>query len=319
MSLKPKEQQLHFSDLTTDKILRNFKKHPLMLINERFPFERFRATLSKLYSHTGRAGYDPIRMLKLLLLGKLQNISDKRLEQDVAVNLLYRAFCGWGLDEQTPDHSTLSRFRDRIEPVWPEIWAEMIDWLRAEGLLENDLLIIDSTDVQAQGRYHKPPDQDNVPPEQKYEHQSDPDARHGHKNKDKPFYGYKAHVVMDAKSHMIVSLVTTPGQVHDGVMLPSLVSGLRYKPKKITADNIYCNSDNHAFLCTKRILDRTIPKKPHRGPRPLAYRWRKRIERINSLLKCAFGLARTRFFGLFNVNLDLRLGAMASNLVNLPR
>jgi len=322
MSLQPKEQQIGFSDMAAQKALQKVSDHPLLRIKERFPFERFRTVLDKLYAPVmGRPGFDPVKMLRLLLLGKLQNLSDKRLETDVAVNILYRDFCGWGMDEDTPDHSTLSRFRVRIAPAWNDIWVEMLDWLRENELLHNELLIIDATDIKAQGRFRKPPDTDSSAssPEDIFSHQTDPDARHGHKKKDKPFYGYKAHVVTDAQSDMVVDLRTTPGNMHDGVMLSQLVRRLRYKPMEITADKLYFSRGNSLFLHEQGIADGIIPKGTHIGPTKLAHRLRKRIERVNSLLKCMFGLVRTRFFGLKNVDLDLKLGGFAVNLVNLLR
>ena len=318
-SLQPKEQQIGFSDLAAQKALKKVRNHPLLRIKEKFPFDRFREILTKLYSQNGRPGFDPVKMLCLLLLGKLQNLSDKRLETDVTVNLLYREFCGWGMDDDTPDHSTLSRFRDRIAPVWPEIWAEMLDWLRENRLLNSELLIIDATDIKAQGRFRKPPDSGGSSSEDKYAKQTDPDARHGYKKKDKPFFGYKSHVITDAKSDMVVAIETTPGNVHDGVMLPKLVPRLRYKPFEVSADKIYWSLTNRRFLLSQGIADGIIPNSKTPGPRKLAHLLRKRIERINSLLKCMFGLARTRFFGLKNVDLDQKLGGFAVNLVNLLR
>lgn len=319
MSLQSKERQIGFSDLAAQNALKKVRNHPLFRIKEHFPFERFRPILAQRYSQNGRPGFDPVKMLCLLLLGKLQNLSDKRLETDVTVNLLYREFCGWGMDDDTPDHSTLSRFRDRIAPAWPAIWAEMLDWLRENGLLSSELLIIDATDIKAQGRFRKPPNSDGSSSDEKYVEQTDPDARHGYKKKDKPFYGYKAHVIVDAKSDMVTAIETTPGNVHDGVMLSKLVPRLRYKPFEMTADKIYWSQANLRFLRNQGIADGIIPNTKTPGPRKLAHLLRKRIERINSLLKCMFGLAKTRFCGLKNVDLDLKLGGFAVNLVNLLR
>ncbi|MBM4289060.1 MAG: transposase [Deltaproteobacteria bacterium] len=50
----------------------------------------------------------------------------------------------------------------------------------------------------------------------------DPDARFGRKTPKKGFYGYKSHVVQDADSEFIVEILTTPGNVPDGVILPTL-------------------------------------------------------------------------------------------------
>jgi len=319
MSLKPQKQQIGFTDLSMEGILKPFQDHPLLQIKRRFPFERFDPILNQLYSNTGRPGFDPGKMLRLLLLGKLQNLSDKRLEQDVALHLLYREFCGWSLEELTPDHSTLSRFRDRITPVWDKIWSEFQTWLQEEGLVDQDLVIVDATDIRAQGRYRKPPEDPSgcSTPEDKYEQQTDPDARHGYKRVDKPIYGYKAHIATDAKTGMILTLLTTGANAHDGKTLPQVVPKLPFDPRALTADTIYHDWENKRYLEAAGIEDCTIPKQRHGGIQTLAQRMRKRIERINSLLKVVCGLSRTRFFGRLNVDFDLQLGALAVNLVNL--
>jgi hypothetical protein len=51
----------------------------------------------------------------------------------------------------------------------------------------------------------------------------DPDARFGRKTPKKGFYGYKSHVVQDADSELIVQVLTTSGNVPDGVVLATLV------------------------------------------------------------------------------------------------
>lgn len=319
MSLKPQKQQIGFTDLSLESILKPFQDHPLLEIKRRFPWERFDPILNELYSSTGRPGFLPIKMLRLLLLGKLQNLSDKRLEMEAAVNLLSREFCGWSLEEATPDHSTLSRFRDRIAPVWDKIWSEFQAWLQEEGLVDQDLVIVDATDIRAQGRYRKPPEgsADSSDPRDKYERQTDPDARHGYKREDKPIYGYKAHIATDAKTGMILTLLTTGANAHDGRTLPEVVPKLPFDPRALTADTIYHDMENRYYLEAVGIEDCTIPKQRHGGIQTLAHRLRKRIERINSLLKVVCGLSRTRFFGKLNVDFDLQLGALAVNLVNL--
>jgi transposase, IS5 family len=319
MGLKPREQQLDMSDMAAQRTLNKYRNHPLLRIKSKFPFEQFRVILEPLYHQMGRPGFDPVKMLCLLILGKLQNLSDKRLETDVAVNLLYREFCGWSMDEDTPDHSTISRFRDRIAPAWPKVWATMVAWLVEEGLVDNELIIIDATDIKAQGRYRKPQDSDKMAPDDKYKEQTDPDARHGHKRKDKPFYGFKAHVVVDSKAKMITKIEVTPGNAHDGVIMRELVRDLLFKPKEATADKLYWSLKNAGFLDSLGIENGIIPKGIEGWPVKASHRLRKLIERINSLLKCVCGLFRTRFFGLLNVDLDTKLAGFAVNLVNLLR
>ena len=77
-----------------------------------------RTELSPFYSHTGRPSVDPELMIRMLLVGYCYSIrSERRLCQEVELNLGYRWFCRLGLEDAVPDHSTFSvnrhgRFRD---------------------------------------------------------------------------------------------------------------------------------------------------------------------------------------------------------------
>ena len=311
------DYRMGFGDISAQRILEKYKDHPLMRIRREFSFEIFRDKLEPLYSDDGRPGFDPVKMLMLLILGKLQNLSDLRLEFEISANLLYREFCGFRIDEDTPDHSTISRFRDRIMPVWDDIWADFLDWLEDKGYIGDSLVIVDSTAIQARGRYRankaKRDDSDKID----YSRQSDPDARHGHKSAKKPFYGYKGHIATDGDSDFIVAVETTGGEKFDGDMLPAVVHKIRYLPCAVTGDKAYNSAKNRLFLWSQGVQDKTIPKARGVGRPPNAHKMRKRIERVFSVIKEKFGLKRTRFFGGLKVSFDIALSAFAFNLVNL--
>ena len=66
------------------------------------------------YSHVGRKSIDPVILIKMLLIGYLYGIkSERRLEEEVSLNLAYRWFCGIDLMDRVPDHSTFSQNRRR--------------------------------------------------------------------------------------------------------------------------------------------------------------------------------------------------------------
>lgn len=64
----------------------------------------------------------------------------------------------------------------------------------------------------------------------------DPDARFGRKTAKKGFYGYKYLVVQDADSDFLVQVKTTPGNVPDGVILPTLAQP---QARELTGDKAY--------------------------------------------------------------------------------
>lgn len=67
------------------------------------------------YSHVGRKSIDPVILIKMLLIGYLYGIkSERRLEEEVSLNLAYRWFCGIDLMDRVPDHSTLARIEEDV-------------------------------------------------------------------------------------------------------------------------------------------------------------------------------------------------------------
>jgi transposase len=68
-----------------------------------------RTRVAPLYSSTGRPSIDPELMIRMLIVGYCFAIrSERRLCDEVHLNLAYRWFCRLGLDGKVPDHSTFS-------------------------------------------------------------------------------------------------------------------------------------------------------------------------------------------------------------------
>jgi transposase len=71
-----------------------------------------RRELTPFYSSTGRPSVDPERMIRMLMVGYCFGVrSERRLCEEVHLNLAYRWFCRLGLDGCVPDHSTFSKNR----------------------------------------------------------------------------------------------------------------------------------------------------------------------------------------------------------------
>lgn len=74
-----------------------------------------RQASSNCYSYTGRPSIDPVVIAKMFVLGFMYNIgSERQLMRDIQVNLAYRWYLGYDLDESIPDHSVLSKARRRL-------------------------------------------------------------------------------------------------------------------------------------------------------------------------------------------------------------
>src|SRR5210317_972594 len=68
--------------------------------------------LAPYYSHTGRPSIDPELMIRMLIIGYCYGIrSERRLCEEVQLNLAYRWFCRLSIEDSVPDHSTFSKNR----------------------------------------------------------------------------------------------------------------------------------------------------------------------------------------------------------------
>ena len=86
--------------------------HLLRSIDRFVDLSELRRDLAPFYSSMGRPSVDPELMIRMLIIGCCVGIrSERRLREEVDLNLAYRWFCRLGLDGDVPDHSTFSRNR----------------------------------------------------------------------------------------------------------------------------------------------------------------------------------------------------------------
>jgi hypothetical protein len=86
--------------------------HMLRGIDRHLALDDLRQSLKPFYSQMGRPSVDPELMIRRLIVGYCMGIrSERRLCDEVHLNLAYRWFCGLGLDGRVPDHSTFSKNR----------------------------------------------------------------------------------------------------------------------------------------------------------------------------------------------------------------
>ena len=115
--------------------------HILRAIEGIIDLSGVRQHLSGFYSTTGRPSVDPDLMMRMLLVGYIMGIrSERRLCDEVHLNLAYRWFCKLDLTDPIPDHSTFSknrhgRFRDSdlLRHVFETVVAQCIDAGLASG------------------------------------------------------------------------------------------------------------------------------------------------------------------------------------------
>ena len=125
--------------------------HLLRRVDAAVDFTVVRHLTARFFSHTGQPGIDPVVLCKMGLLGYLYGLpSERRLVEEIRLNLAYRWFIGYDLDEAIPDHSVLSKARRRFGPtVYEAFFTEVVRRCERAGLIRGDRLFLDSTLVAA--------------------------------------------------------------------------------------------------------------------------------------------------------------------------
>jgi transposase len=130
------------------------QRHLLRSIDRLVELDGLRRELAPFYSEVGRPSIDPELMIRMLLVGYCFGIrSERRLCEEVHLNLAYRWFCGLGLDGEVPDHSTFSknrhgRFRESnlLRRLFETVLQRWID----EGLVGGQVFAFDASLIQAE-------------------------------------------------------------------------------------------------------------------------------------------------------------------------
>jgi transposase len=127
--------------------------HLLRAIDRFLDLADLRRQLAPFYSHTGRPSVDPELMVRMLLVGYCFGIrSERRLCEEVHLNLPYRWFCRLGLEDTVPDHSSFSKNRQgrfRESDVFRHVFEGVVRRCMAEGLVRGEGFAIDASIVKA--------------------------------------------------------------------------------------------------------------------------------------------------------------------------
>ena len=122
--------------------------HLLRKIERMVSFDFIYDLLAPYYPATGRPSVDPVSMFKMLLIG----LSERRLVEEVQLNITYRWFCGFELDDTIPNHSTFSKTRTRkwqqsslFQKAFYEIVKQCID----SGLIDGEAMAADGSYIPA--------------------------------------------------------------------------------------------------------------------------------------------------------------------------
>lgn len=127
--------------------------HLLRGIDRFLDLRALRRQLAPSYSHTGRPSIDPELLVRMLLVGYCFGIrSERRLCEEVHLNLAYRWFCRLGLEDAVPDHSSFSKNRHgrfRESDAFRLVFEAVVARCMAGGLVGGEGFAVDASVVKA--------------------------------------------------------------------------------------------------------------------------------------------------------------------------
>lgn len=151
MGKKGDDQDRLFYSFSLDKHIP--PDHLLRRIDRFLDFSQLRQRLEPFYSHTGRPSIDPELTIRMLLVGYCFGIrSERRLCEEVHLNLGYRWFCRLGLEDEVPDHSSFSKNRHgrfRESDLFRQLFEDVVRRCMSEGLVRGEGFAVDASIVQA--------------------------------------------------------------------------------------------------------------------------------------------------------------------------
>jgi IS5 family transposase len=325
------------------------RDHFLVRLNELIRWEALQPLFLAAYRGRARQGkppYDPIVILKVLVLSILYNLSERQTAEWVRYYLPAKEFVGLGANEKGPDHTTLSLFKRRMlqAGVWGAFeaaCAEILRQAREAGIELGQVQVVDSVHTEAdvdrdadrqRQKEGKPPrdkDAQLVYKGRRRQTQADGSVV----SKPAQYLGYKTHVSLNAETGLITSLVPTAGSAADNKQFAALLA--RDEAQGVgatvyTGDQAYDDTAIHYLLrqtgkgsALRLHAYRMQKKDAHKEPwlriqaspayaQGLAERYK--IERKFGEAKRWHGFGRCRYLGLLRYGIQAFLTVLALNL-----
>jgi transposase len=213
--------------------------HLLRSIDRFVELGELRRELATFYSMMGRPSIDPELMIRMLIVGYCFGIrSERRLCEEVHLNLAYRWFCRLGLDGQVPDHSTFSKNRHgrfRESDLLRRVFETVLRRCIREGLVGGEGFAVDASLIKADANRQKgiegdqglPPDAGGRAVEEylavldnaafgaatevtpKFVSPADPAARWTGAHGGQAFFAYSTNYLIDVEHAIIVDVEAT--------------------------------------------------------------------------------------------------------------
>lgn len=267
--------------------------HLLRSVDRFVDLSGIRQHLQPYYSEVGRPSIDPELMIRMLLVGYCFGIrSERRLCDEVHLNLGYRWFCRLSLDTAVPDHSTFSkarhgRFRDA--DLLRKVFETVVRRCMAEGLVGGEGVAVDGSLVTADASRQRgiedpadlKPDASRAVTEclavlddtafgaattvqPKFVSPVDPAARWTAASDGPAVFAYADNYLIDLKCAVILDVEPTTAvrQAEVGAaktMIARTAERLGIEPARLAADTGYGSAEMLNWLVAERGIEPHIP------------------------------------------------------------
>ena len=272
-----------------------------------------RGEVADLYcDDNGRPGIDPEVAVRLMLAGFLLGIvHDRRLMREAQVNIAIRWFVGYGLHEALPDHSSLTRIRQRWgEERFRRIFERTVQACIDARIAKGEVVHVDASLIRADVSWDSlavrhvetvsAVNEDAAAAVRKSRKSgkfkkvcvTDPDATMATNARNRRLEpAYKQHAVVDDLRGVVLDVAVTTGEINEGQMIVERIdaameaTGLSIST--VTADAGYAYAKVYGAF-EHRTIDALIPAKaePIRSPVPMR---RFRYDAKHDILKCLRG------------------------------
>lgn len=268
--------------------------HMLRSIDRFVDLSAVRQHLAPFYSTTGRPSVDPELMIRMLIIGYCQGIrSERRLCEEVHLNLAYRWFCRLGLEGEVPDHSTFSKNRHgrfRESDLLRQIFETVVGRCMTEGLVGGEGFAVDASLIRAdasrqegvEGAKGLPPELSSRAVEEylavlddaafgaatevtpKFLSPTDPAARWTAAQGGQAFFAYCANYLIDLDHAVIVDVeATTAVRQAEMTAAKTMIERTEQRfdldPERLAADTAYGTAEMLDWLVHERGIEPHVP------------------------------------------------------------
>jgi IS5 family transposase len=255
-------------------------------------------------SPRGEAGWPPLSLFKGMLLAVWHDLSDVKLEEALADRASFRRFCGFAVNEPTPERTAFVRFRAELvqRGLDRTLFAAITAQLTAKGVVVRTGTLVDATLIPSASI------------------RRDDDARWAGHRRRKPVHGYKAHISTDQDAALIEAVEVTTANVHDAALMAVV---LPQEPAEVYGDSAFASRTCEQLILSRGGTPLVVQTGTWGGQAALdrlkahnakVRRVRCRIEKVFGTIKRSYGLRRMRWIGLAKAGLQARLTAIAYNI-----